>query len=112
MLKINDVEIDRVPSFKCPGILFDEKMSWKCHTDMISNKLSKHTGILNKLKHCIPSYILRIVYFNMVNAHLNSGILVWGFVPKRLIKKQKRTIRTITISKFQRSVDNEREHRC
>ena len=100
MLKINDVEIERVSSFKCLGILFDENMSWKCHTDMISNKLSKYTGILSKLKHYIPPYILRMLYFSMVNAHLNYGILVWGFVPTRLIKIQKRTIRTITCSKY------------
>ena len=100
MLEINDVEIERFSSFKCLGILFDENMSWKCHTGMISNKLSKYMGILNKLKHYFPPYILRILYFIMVNAHLNSGILVWGFVPKRLIKIQKRTIRTITCSKY------------
>ena len=100
MLKINKVEIERVSSFKCLGILFDENMSWKCHTDMISNKLSKYTGILNKLKHYLPPYILRKLYFIMVNAHLNSGILVWGFVPKRLIKIQKHTIRTITCNKY------------
>ena len=100
MLKINDVEIERVSSFKCLGILFDENMSWKCHTDMISNKLSKYSGILSKLKHYLRPYILRILYFSMVNAHLNYGILVWGFVPKLLIKIQKRTIRTITCSKY------------
>ena len=69
MLKINDVEIEWVSSFKCLGILFDENMSWKCHTDMISNKLSKYTGILNKLKHYLPPYFLRMLYFSMVNAH-------------------------------------------
>ena len=100
MLKINNVEIERVSSFKCIRILFNENMSWKCHTDMISNKLWKYTGILNKLKHYLPPYILIILYFSMVNAHLNYGILVWAFVPKRLIKIQKRTIRTITCSKY------------
>ena len=100
MLKINDVEIERVSSFKCLGILFDGNMSWKCHTDMISNKLSKYTGKLNKLKHYLPPYILRMLYFSMVNAHLIYGILVWGFVPTRLIKIQKRTIRTITCNKY------------
>ena len=52
------------------------------------------------LKHYLPPYILRMLYFSMVNAHLNYGILVWGFVPTRLIKIQKSTIRTITCSKY------------
>ena len=41
-----------------------------------------------------------MLYFSMVNGHLNYGILVWGFVPTRLIKIKKRTIRTITCSKY------------
>ena len=61
MLKINDVEIARCSSFICLGILFDENMSWKCHTDMISNKLLKYMGMLNKLKHYRPPYSLRIL---------------------------------------------------
>ena len=80
MLEINDVEIERVYSFKCLRILFDENMSWKCHTDMISNKLSKYTGILPKLKHYLPPYIIRMLYFS-ISAHLNYGILVGALFP-------------------------------
>ena len=36
----------------------------------------------------------------MVNAHLDYGLLVWGFVPTRLIKIQKHTKQKITRSKY------------
>ena len=69
-----------------------DMIRWKYVMEMpywhdIQQTIEMH-GILNKLKHYLPPYILRILYFSKVNAHLNSGVLVWGFVPKRLIKIQ------------------------
>ena len=41
-----------------------------------------------------------MLYFSMVNWHLNCGILFWGFAPTCLIKIQKRIMRAITCSKY------------
>ena len=57
---------------------------------MLVNKISKYTGLLNKLKHYLPIYTLRTLYFSMINSILNYGILVWGFSCQRLIKLQKK----------------------
>ena len=68
--------------------------------DMVANKISKYTGILNKLIHYLPVDILRTLYFSMINSNLNYGILVWGYSCQRLIKLQKKAIRLISGSKF------------
>ena len=80
------------------GVVF-EHMSWKPHTSILSNRLSKHARILNKLKHHLPMSTMRALYFSMVGSVLNYGILIWGFAHGRLIKIQKRVIRIITRSK-------------
>ena len=67
---------------------------------MLANKISKYTGILNKLKHYLPIYTLRTLYFSMINSNLNYGILIWGFSCQRLIKLQKKAIRIISRSKY------------
>ena len=36
--------------FQVLGIMFDEHLTWKNHITMITNKLSKVIGILNRLK--------------------------------------------------------------
>ena len=97
-LKFNDIEIERVIEIKCLGIIFDENMSWKPHTDALANKISKYSGVLNKLKHYLPVYILRTLYFSMINSNLNYGILTWGFACHRLVKLQKRIVRIISCS--------------
>ena len=99
-LIINGIELERVDHIKCLGVILDENMSWKPHLDVLANKISKYTGILDKLKHYLPIYTLRTLYFSMINSNLNYGILVWGFSCQRLIKLQKKAIRIISRSKY------------
>ena len=48
-LEINGIEIERVSEFKNLGVIIDENLeSWKSHTNILSNKMSKYAGILNK----------------------------------------------------------------
>ena len=63
---INGIEMERVDHITYLGVILDENMSWKPYMDMLANTISKYTGILNKLKHYQPVYILRTLYFNMI----------------------------------------------
>ena len=99
-LEINGIEIERVSEFQNLGVIIDENLSWKSHTNILLNKMSKYAGILNKLKKYLPLYVMRSLYFSMVGSALNYGLLTWGFTCSRLTKIQKRIIRTITWSKY------------
>ena len=94
------VEIERVNIFNFLGITLDENVTWKPHISILSNKISKYSGILNRLKHYLPLHIMRMLYCSLVNSHLLYGILVWGYECHRLEKIQKRIIRIITVSKY------------
>ena len=74
-------------------------MLWKTHIDTIGSKLAKLSGVLNKLKHYLPEYVLRTLYCSMVQSILTYGILAWGFYYYRLEKIQNRIIRIISRSK-------------
>ena len=99
-LTINDTEIERVNTFNFLGITLDENVTWKPHISILSNKISKYSGILNRLKHYLPLHIMRMLYCSLVNSHLLYGILIWGYECHRLEKIQKRIIRIITVSKY------------
>ena len=96
VLKINQNEIERVDKFDFLGVTLGEHVNWKAHTD----KLSKYSGILNKLKNYLPPYILGTLYCSLVQSHLNYAILTWGCSCNRLEKLQKRLIRIISRSKY------------
>ena len=50
VLKINQNEIERVDKFDFLGVTLDEHVNWKAQTDKVATRLSKYSGILNRLK--------------------------------------------------------------
>ena len=104
-MKIIDTVIENLKEFNFLGVYLDSHMIWKCPIDKLALKLSKHTGILNKLKHYLPSYILSTLYFTLIHSHLNYAILTWGYKCNRLNKLQKRLIRVVTCSKYNAHTD-------
>ena len=99
-LEIDDIKIERVSNFNFFGLNLNENMFWKSHTDIIANKLTKISGVLNKLKRYLPCYILRTLYCSMVQSRLTYCVLAWGFNHQRLAKIQKRFLRIISLSKY------------
>ena len=55
---------------------------------------------MNKMKHYLPSYVLKILYNSLISPHLNFGILAWGFSHHKLEKLQKRAVRIIVNAKY------------
>ena len=74
-LRINDSEIELVENFNFLGTQLDENLNWKTHTNLIANKLSKYSGIFNRLKRYVPLFVLRMVYFCLVNSQIIYGLL-------------------------------------
>ena len=70
------------------------------HVEMVTNKLSKITGILNKLKFIYPQNIILTIYNSLFVPHINYESLVWGTKINRISKMQKRVIRIITLSHY------------
>ena len=75
---INEVQIDNVSSFKFLGIMLNEHHTWKAHANMITIKLSKVVGIINKLKYVYPEAALMTLYTSLFLSHINYGLLLWG----------------------------------
>ena len=99
-IKINDILIERVTNFNFLGLTLNENVSWKPHIGIIANKITKFSGVLNRLKRYLPGYILRTLYCSMVQSRLTYCILAWGFNYQRLVKIQKRFMRIISLNKY------------
>ena len=99
-LVINDINIEQVKDFNFFGITIEEHLNLKLHIDKISKKISRATGIMNKLKQQLPTFILKILYDSLIQCHINYGILAWGFNITNIFKLQKKSIRVITKVKY------------
>ncbi len=68
-LKRENTIVERVYQFNFLGIIVNEHLNWNSHVNKIANKISKSTGILNKLKHFLP---------------LNAKVLIYNSKPKQI----------------------------
>ena len=55
--------------------------------DILSAKIAKTVGILNSLKHVLPTNIIQMIYNSLILCHLNYGrpILLWGLSIMQMI---------------------------
>ena len=90
-VKIDNTMIERVQTFNYLGIMLNETLSWKSHIAMVSNKISKAIGILYRLKHIFPEYVLFTLYNSLIVSYINYELLLWGVdchKPQSLCKRK------------------------
>ena len=68
------VSLERKECAKHLGVLIDSKLSWTHHITYISTKISKSLGILERLRHFVPSSTLLNIYRSLVQPYLSYGI--------------------------------------
>lgn len=98
-IKIANRYIKRTDSTKFLGVIINEKLNWNQHIAAIKQKMSRHIGIMYKLKGIIPLSARLSIYHSFVQSHLNYCSLIWGFSTKSNINSifaiQKKGIRAI-----------------
>ena len=99
-LKINGKEIKRVDTFNFLGLTLNKKLNWNDHINSIANKISSTVGVLNKLKHFLPTSVLKKIYSSLILPQLYYCNLIWGYKPKRISNIQKKAIRIISKQKY------------
>ena len=78
VLSINNTIIEHVDTFNFFGVHISHDLKWETHIQTMSQKLSKITGILHRLKEEYPSSILKSIYNTLLLPHLHYCILSWG----------------------------------
>ena len=84
----------------------NEHLDWKVHIDNLSNKIARNVGVLNKLKHFLPVYIMKTLYSSLIASHLQYRYctLLWANSHvtnrRKLQLLQKKAIRIITSSHY------------
>ena len=104
-IKIENLEIKRVECFNFLGLNIDQHVTWQNQLKNISTKISRSIGILNKLKHLLPTKTKLIIYNSFINSHINYCILAWGFKLSKITTLQKKAIRIVAGSKYNSHTD-------
>ena len=92
--------IEFVKHFKFLGIIMDENLKFGNHIDQVGKKVSKVAGIMNRLKHFLPTNILKTIYNALILPHFTYGLSLWGSKAGKLFILQKKAVRLITKSHY------------
>ena len=101
---INDHSLRVETSGRFLGVIFDSKLKFKEHTQVISKKISRSIGIMYRLRNFLPRTTMTSLYYSLVFPYLNYCIQVWGKTYQYHLRKieilQKRAIRIVNNAEY------------
>ena len=60
------------------GAILHEHLEWQGYVNSLLIKLSRAAGLLSRIRHYVPKFLLRTIYFSIFNSHLIYTCQVWG----------------------------------
>ena len=101
-LKFSKNQIHQEKYVKFLGVLLDEHLTWKYHITELSRKLARVSGVLFKIRYCLPINVLKSLYHAMFFHFSKYGIAVWGLTYPTYLQHlcilQKRVLKAMTYS--------------
>ena len=72
-------------------------VTWRYHIDYISSKISKGVGIIDRLRHFVPTSTLLEIYRSLIEPYISYGLIAWEQAANLILNKililQKRALR-------------------
>ena len=75
---MNGEKLKEVADAKYLGALIDNKLNWTPQINAVNLKLSKGLGLLAKIRHYVPSSVLKSLYYSFINPYIDYNLLNWG----------------------------------
>lgn len=89
--------IESTKEAKLLGIVVDNQLNWKPHTEQLCKRLSKSAYALFKLSRKVNRDVLITAYHGLVASALRYGVIFWGNSTNKevVFKMQKKCIRSM-----------------
>ena len=103
--RVSGQKIELSKSVKYLGITIQDDLYWNLHLSQLTKKLNRSIGLLSKIRHYVPKYLLRTIYYAIFNSHLIYGCEIWGqdqnnTLFRNLIKLQEKALKIINFKRF------------
>ena len=89
VVNIDGVILEQVHATKFLGVIVDDKLLWKSHTNYLCNKISKCMGILIKARKVLGTNALLTLYNSLVKPYVNYCVIICGNTYKKYLNKIK-----------------------
>ena len=81
----NNIKIDEAENIKYLGIIIDKNLRWNLHAEYIIKKLRYMIPKFKHLKQYLNTRQLDIIYYSLVQSHINYGIIGWGGINRNYL---------------------------
>ena len=76
--KIQIGNIEQTQYIKYLGMYIDKHITWEQQIKHVKAKISKNTGIINKLRYYLDLNTLKQLYYTLIYPFINYGLMSWG----------------------------------
>ncbi len=87
ILKVGNINIQRVECVRYLGILLDHHLNWISHVNFLSSKLTQTLSAFKLIKNLIPYKYRQQLYYGFCYSRIAYGIEVYGTASQRSIGK-------------------------
>ena len=86
-------------SVKYLGVFLNDSLSWDTHLNTLIPKLNRAIGLLAKIRHYTPKYLLKTINYSLFNSRLIYASQIWEQSKsdhfRKLVEFQNKALRII-----------------
>ena len=98
--RISGQYIPQKTQVKYLGLIINEHLDQDLHFSQLKKKVNRGIGLLGKIRHFIPNYLLKTLYFSLLNSNLIYVFARYGDKIKMKNSRRQKTSRKSNDNKF------------
>ena len=73
----DNIPIEQTDKTKFVGIIINQNLTWTDYLSLLKNKISKNIGVIRRIRKNLLLYILRMLYYALINHYFDYCNIVW-----------------------------------
>ena len=85
--RVSGQKINPTTSVKYLGIHLSNSLTWEIHFKNLQTKPNRAIGLLSKIRHYPPKFLLKMMYFSLFNSHIIYACQIRGQSKTKLFQE-------------------------
>ena len=98
--RISGQNVNTCSSVKYLGVMLQDTLEWNLHLNILNLKLNRAIGLLCKIRHYVPEFLLKTLYYTIFHSRLIYTCQIWGQNQSILNKIQPLQYKALRIINF------------
>ena len=86
--RVSGQKIKTTTSVKYLSVYLNDSFTWGTHFKNLIPKLNRVIGLLSKVRHYTPKFLLKTIYYSLFNLYLIYASQIWGQIKRKLFQEE------------------------